>query len=144
MPALHWSTAMNAITHSSPINGAYCIATIMTCHRGQEICREAQPAAYWCFVISGVVRRCVLRPDGRRQIVGLLLAGDFFGFTGGDEYDYTAEAVAESTMLASYPRRSSDALPPWKRWNPSSWKWKLGCQKVPGQHRAPGLAPRYR
>jgi CRP/FNR family nitrogen fixation transcriptional regulator len=82
----------------------------MTCHRGQEICREAQPAEYWYFVISGVVRRCILRSDGRRQIVGLLLPGDFFGFTAGDQYDYTAEAVGEGTVLASYPRRRLETL----------------------------------
>ncbi|MEA2904388.1 MAG: family transcriptional regulator, nitrogen fixation regulation protein [Alphaproteobacteria bacterium] len=117
---------MKAITHSSPTNGAYyrslfanrphrlksvdSIAAIMICHRGQEICREAQAAEHWYFVISGVVRRCVLRADGRRQIVGLLLPGDFFGFTAGDEYDYTAEAVADGTVLASYPRRRVEAL----------------------------------
>jgi CRP/FNR family nitrogen fixation transcriptional regulator len=117
---------MKAITHSTPTNGAYyrnllsnqphplnsldSIATIMTCHRGQEICREVQPADHWYFVILGVVRRCVLRADGRRQIVGLLLPGDFFGFTAGDEYDYTAEAIAEGTVLASYPRRRVETL----------------------------------
>jgi CRP/FNR family nitrogen fixation transcriptional regulator len=112
---------MNATPHSAPANGAYyrnvlssrphplktldSIATIVTCDRDHEICRETQPAEHWYFVISGVVRRCALRPDGRRQIVGLLLPGDFFGFTAGDHYDYTAEAVAEGTVLASYPRR---------------------------------------
>jgi CRP/FNR family nitrogen fixation transcriptional regulator len=117
---------MKTITHSTPIKGTYyrsflsnrphplqsldSIATIMTCHRGQEICREVHPAEHWYLVISGVVRRCVLRADGRRQIVGLLLPGDFFGFTAGDEYDYTAEAVAEGTMLASYPRGRVEAL----------------------------------
>jgi CRP/FNR family nitrogen fixation transcriptional regulator len=117
---------MKVITHSTPSSSAYCrsllsnrphplksldpIATITTVHRGQEVCREAQPAEYWYFVISGVVRRCVLRTDGRRQIVSLLLPGDFFGFTPADEYDYTAEAVAEGTILASYPRRRVEAL----------------------------------
>jgi CRP/FNR family nitrogen fixation transcriptional regulator len=109
---------MKTITHHRsflsnrphPLQSLDFIATIMTCHRGQEICREVHPAEHWYFVISGVVRRCVLRSDGRRQIVGLLLPGDFFGFTAGDEYDYTAEAVAEGTMLASYPRRRVEAL----------------------------------
>jgi CRP/FNR family nitrogen fixation transcriptional regulator len=68
------------------------------------------PAEYWHLVISGVVRRCVLRADGRRQIVGLLLPGDFFGFTAGAEYDYTAEAVAEGTLLARYPRRRVETI----------------------------------
>jgi CRP/FNR family nitrogen fixation transcriptional regulator len=123
---LHRSVVMKAITHSNSSNSAYyrnflsnrphplksldAMATIVTCHRGQEICREAHPAEHWYFVISGVVRRCVLRPDGRRQIVGLLLPGDFFGFTAGDEYDYTAEAVAEGTVLAGYPHRRVESL----------------------------------
>jgi CRP/FNR family nitrogen fixation transcriptional regulator len=112
---------MKAITHSTPANGAADardlwggahplksldrMATIMACRRGQEICRQCHPAEHWYFVISGIARRCVLRPDGRRQIVGLLLPGDFFGFTAGDEYDYSVEAVAEGTIIASYPRR---------------------------------------
>jgi CRP-like cAMP-binding protein len=51
-----------------------------------------------------------VRPDGRRQIVGLLLPGDFFGFTVGEEYDFSVEAVMEGTVLASYPRRRAEML----------------------------------
>src|SRR4051812_34840733 len=117
---------MSSVTHSTPVNTAYyrnlmsslphplkcldTIATITVCHRAQEICRETQPAEYWYFVITGVVRRCVLRADGRRQIVGLLLPGDVFGFTAAESYDYTAEAVGEGTALARYPRRRVEAL----------------------------------
>src|SRR3979409_2747234 len=81
------------------------IAVVRKCHRGQEICGQGQPAEYWYRVISGTVRRCVAHPDGRRQIVELLLPGDFFGFTALNEYDSTVEAVAEDTIVASYPRR---------------------------------------
>jgi CRP/FNR family nitrogen fixation transcriptional regulator len=52
----------------------------------------------------------VLRADGRRQIVGLQLPGDFLGFTASDEYEYTAQAITEGTMLASYPRRQVEPL----------------------------------
>jgi CRP/FNR family transcriptional regulator, nitrogen fixation regulation protein len=52
----------------------------------------------------------VLRADGRRQIVGLMLPGDFFGFTAGDEYDSSAEAAANDTLIASYSRRRAEAL----------------------------------
>jgi CRP/FNR family nitrogen fixation transcriptional regulator len=107
-PTTHYRNLLS--NWPSALKSLDSIATIMTCHRGQEICREAQPAEHWYFVISGVVRRCVLRADGRRQIVGLLLPGDFFGFTAGEEYDHTAEAVAEGTVLASYPRRRVEAL----------------------------------
>ncbi|MCS3928904.1 CRP-like cAMP-binding protein [Bradyrhizobium elkanii] len=81
------------------------IAVVRKCHRGQEICGQGQPAEYWYRVTSGTARRCVTRPDGRRQIVELLLPGDFFGFTTRREYDSTVEAVAEDTIVASYPRR---------------------------------------
>jgi CRP-like cAMP-binding protein len=52
----------------------------------------------------------VAQPDGRRQIVELLLPGDFFGFTVLNEYDSTVEAVAEGTIVASYPRRRVEML----------------------------------
>ena len=82
----------------------------MPFHRGQEICGQSDPAEYWYCVVSGAARRYVLRADGRRQIVGLLLPGDFFGFTGGDEYDVTVEAVGEGTVVAAYPRRRVEML----------------------------------
>jgi CRP-like cAMP-binding protein len=51
-----------------------------------------------------------VRPDGRRQIVDLLLPGDFFGFSVADEYDFAVEAVVEGTTVASYPRRRIETL----------------------------------
>jgi CRP/FNR family nitrogen fixation transcriptional regulator len=86
------------------------VSSIMSCRRGQEICHQGQPAEHWYRVIAGVARRCAVRPDGRRQIVGLLLPGDFFGFTVGEEYDFSVEAVMEGTVLASYPRRRAEML----------------------------------
>ncbi len=86
------------------------IAVVRKCHRGQDICCQGQPAAYWYRVTSGTARRCVVQPDGRRQIVELLLPGDFFGFTALTEYDSAVEAVAEGTIVASYPRRRVEML----------------------------------
>ena len=39
-----------------------------------------------------------------------MLPGDFFGFTAGDEYDSSAEAAANDTLIASYSRRRAEAL----------------------------------
>jgi CRP/FNR family nitrogen fixation transcriptional regulator len=86
------------------------LAVIMPFHRGQEICSQSDPAEYWYCVVTGTARRYVLRVDGRRQIVGLLLPGDFFGFTASDEYDFTVEAVGEGTVVAAYPRRRVEML----------------------------------
>jgi CRP-like cAMP-binding protein len=85
------------------------IAVVRKFRRGQEICGQGQPAEYWYRVTSGTARRCVTRPDGRRQIVELLLPGDFFGFTVLNEYDSTVEAV-EDTIVASYRRRRVEML----------------------------------
>src|SRR5260370_17292580 len=104
---------MSNTNHSAPtlanqpkrLDKLSSIAVVRKCHRGQEICGQGQPAEYWYRVTSGTARRCVAHPDGRRQIVELLLPDDFFGFTALNEYDSTVEAVAENTIVASCPRR---------------------------------------
>jgi CRP-like cAMP-binding protein len=60
--------------------------------------------------VSGAARRYVLRSDGRRQIVDLLLPDDFFGFALGSEYDYTVEAIVTNTVVATYPRKRAEGL----------------------------------
>jgi CRP/FNR family nitrogen fixation transcriptional regulator len=120
-------TAVKPRTFSSQINGiAYyrhlltnrphplvnldALAAIIPFHRGQEICSQGRPVEHWYRVLSGAARQCALRPDGRRQIVDLLLPGDFFGFASGEEWDSTVEAVAEGTVVAGYPRRQIETL----------------------------------
>jgi CRP/FNR family nitrogen fixation transcriptional regulator len=86
------------------------LATTLTCRRGQEITGQGRPAAHWYCMQTGVARRYVIRLDGRRQIIDLLLPGDCFGFAAGDEYDFTVEAVADDTVVTSYPRRRAEML----------------------------------
>jgi CRP/FNR family nitrogen fixation transcriptional regulator len=86
------------------------IAAIRPCRRRQEICRQGQAADTWYCVVSGAALCCIIKSDGRRQIVDLLFPGDFFGFTAEVEYDYSVEAVASGTMVAGYPRKSVEAL----------------------------------
>jgi len=109
---------MSNTNHSAPafanqqkrLDKLASIAVVRKCHRGQEICGQGQPAEYWYRVTSGTARRCVAHPDGRRQIVELLLPGDFFGFTVLNEYDSTVEAVSEDTIVARYARRRVEML----------------------------------
>jgi len=77
--------------------------------RDQEICSQEGGTGYWYRVSSGMARRYAVRPSGRRQIVGLLLPGDFFGFPipGGS---FAVEAAIEGTQLACYPRRRVELL----------------------------------
>jgi CRP/FNR family nitrogen fixation transcriptional regulator len=99
------------LTHQPhPLKSLDQLAIVTPCHRGQEICSQGGSADHWYCLISGAARRCVIRLDGRRQIVDLLLPGDVFGFSASEEYDYTVEAVAEETVVASYPRRRVEML----------------------------------
>jgi CRP/FNR family transcriptional regulator, nitrogen fixation regulation protein len=93
-----------------PLANLDTLAAIVAFHRGQEICSQGRPIEHWYFLISGAARRCAIRPDGRRQIVDLLLPGDFFGMTFGDQTDVTIEAVAKATVVASYPRQRIESL----------------------------------
>src|ERR1700737_368003 len=77
-------------------------AKIMACNRGQEIPNNPGPAGHWYYVIAGAVRRCAVRADGRRQIVDLMLPRDFF-FVSGSQNEATIEAIAEDTVLQTYP-----------------------------------------
>src|SRR4030081_1574429 len=85
------------------------VAKIMACNRGQEIPNNPGPAGHWYYVITGAVRRCAVRSDGRRQIVDLMLPGDFF-FVSDNQNEATIEAIAENTVLASYSGRRVEGL----------------------------------
>jgi len=94
----------------SPLGALESCAAVIRCHAGQEIAREGGTTEYWYRVLSGAVRQCAVRPDGRRQIVDLILPGDWFGFTAPNGAFYPAEAIVEGTLLASYPRRRVQTL----------------------------------
>jgi CRP/FNR family transcriptional regulator len=68
---------------------------------------EAADALY--NVTSGTVKLYKLLPDGRRQITGFLMTGDFLGLAVNESYAYTAETVT-SCSVCKFPRRKIDAL----------------------------------
>ena len=84
-------------------------AKIMLFARSQEIPINSEQAAHGYYVISGAVRRSAIRSDGRRQILDLMLPGDFFFVVKG-HHDLTVEAIAEDTALASYPGQLVEQL----------------------------------
>lgn len=57
---------------------------------------EAAEAVY--NVTEGVVRLCKLLPDGRRQVIGFALSGDFLGAALGDRHTFSADAVGPVTV----------------------------------------------
>lgn len=58
---------------------------------------QDQPAEAVYNVTEGVVRLYKLLPDGRRQIVGFALPGDFLGLAMADRYGFCADAVGAVT-----------------------------------------------
>jgi CRP/FNR family transcriptional regulator, nitrogen fixation regulation protein len=95
---------------SHPLKTLDASAKIVSFRRGQEICSAAQSVECWYLLLSGAARRCTIRSDGHRQIVDLLLPGDFFGLAFGGQSDATIESVAGTTVVASYPRPRIEAL----------------------------------
>lgn len=72
------------------------LAALATCRRvesGRMLFDEGDAATEVYTMTSGVVRLSKLLPDGRRQIVGFMLPGDFLGMAFGGTYAFAAEAV---------------------------------------------------
>jgi len=78
--------------------------------RDQEIYPQEGSIECWYRVVSGAARRFALRADGRRQTVDLLLPGDFFGFGVRGTHAFTADAIADDTVIARYPVSRMEAL----------------------------------
>ena len=64
-----------------------------------EIFGERQPVDYLYKVVDGAVRTFKVLSDGRRQITGFSLSGEFFGIETGDEHTLSAEAITNSKIL---------------------------------------------
>jgi CRP-like cAMP-binding protein len=86
------------------------IAALTPCCRGQTIYDEGAPVECWYRIVSGIARRFVVRPDGRRQIIDLLLSGDVFGFGSQGSHLFTADVTRDGTVVARYPRSRLQAL----------------------------------
>ena len=69
---------------------------------GQIIHAEGEKPSYFCAVVTGVVKLMKSLPNGDRQIVGLLLPGDFLGRPfGGDSRSSAVAATIEKASRAS-------------------------------------------
>lgn len=85
------------------------IARYKSVDPGQCFAMEGDQGKFAYNVISGMVKLYKSLPDGRTQITGFLLPGDFLGLPSRDEYAYSAEAVVP-TSLCRFPRAQLDAL----------------------------------
>jgi CRP/FNR family transcriptional regulator len=70
---------------------------------GQVIIGEGDPASDVFSIVAGTVKSYRLLPDGRRQIIGFPLQGDFLGVAVRDTYAFSAEAIG-CVELCRFPR----------------------------------------
>jgi CRP-like cAMP-binding protein len=71
----------------------------MTYARNEEIYGEGEPAEYLYKVVSGAVRTSKILDDGRRQIGGFYMPGDFFGLEVAAEHSSSCEAISNTAVL---------------------------------------------
>ena len=76
---------------------------------GAPLFDEGEAAGNVFNVTSGTIKVYKLLPDGRRQVTGFLLPGDFLGLAKQETYAFSAEAVTVST-LCRFPRHRLEAL----------------------------------
>jgi CRP/FNR family nitrogen fixation transcriptional regulator len=90
--------AASAAGRSALTRSIQRMGTTMSFARGVEIYGEKEPPDYFYNVISGCVRAYTVLIDGRRQVTAFYLPGDVFGLETGEEYIFSAEAVAPSRI----------------------------------------------
>jgi CRP-like cAMP-binding protein len=88
-----------AVPVRSPRGSIELMGVAMSFGRNVEIYGENEPAEYIYKVISGSVRTYKVLNDGRRQIGAFYLPGDIFGLEMGDDHTFSAEAIADSSVL---------------------------------------------
>jgi CRP-like cAMP-binding protein len=86
----------------------------------EEIYSLERSVECWYRVVSGAARRFALRADGR-QTVDLLLPDDFFGFGVRGKHAFTAEALADDTVIARYPVSRMETLAAPTPLQPENW-----------------------
>jgi CRP/FNR family transcriptional regulator, nitrogen fixation regulation protein len=85
---------------SEGIEGAIELMGAPMCfERNAEIYGEGEPADYLYKLVEGTVRTAKVLADGRRQVGGFYLTGDFFGVETANEHTFAAEAITPCKVL---------------------------------------------
>jgi CRP/FNR family transcriptional regulator len=92
----------NVLPHPELRRLADCAAVKTFEPHGELVC-EGEPAEHVFNITEGVVMLFRLLADGRRQVLGFLLKGDFLGLTAGATYDLGVEALTP-VRVCRFPR----------------------------------------
>jgi CRP/FNR family transcriptional regulator, nitrogen fixation regulation protein len=93
------SKTQTRVMGNRPVRTIDFAGTLMSFRGNAEIYCQGEPVAYFYKVLSGAVRTCKLRIDGRRKIGGFYLSGDMLGVQVDDEHTFSAEAITDCEVL---------------------------------------------
>lgn len=91
-------TAICSVLRDDEMNALQAIMSHVILPPGKALLYEGDKADYVYNVVNGTLRMSKLLSDGRRQITGFLMAGDFLGFARDEAYSYDAEAVEQTEV----------------------------------------------
>lgn len=109
---LHCDTRAKAFCRAvadESIEALAAITTTVDLREHTALFYEGDDARHAFTVKSGMIKLFKLLSDGRRQVTGFLLPGDFLGLAFGGHYVYSAEAVVAS-RLCRFERGRLDTL----------------------------------
>ena len=101
-----------AVCAAIPEHEVYRLEAIMrpkAIDAGERLIEEGEPRHFVYTLTSGMLRLLSDLPDGRRQIAGFLMPGDYLGLADDAVYTQTAEAVVPATLCA-FPVNKMDAV----------------------------------
>lgn len=109
----HYRPPCNACTHCDTRRMAVCAAlqdnevseleramTFIRLEANNALVEEGEPRRRVYTLTSGMLRLSLALPDGRRQITGFLMPGDYLGLADDETYAQTAEAVIPSGLCS--------------------------------------------
>lgn len=101
--------ASKAVARADDLAALDLVGTVVSFRRDDVLFRECDPAEHYFKVVSGAVRSSTLLADGRRHVSEFYLPGDFIGLDAETSYLFTAETMADTTVVR-YARRKVEAL----------------------------------
>jgi CRP/FNR family transcriptional regulator len=101
--------ALCSALENSEISVVEDIVTHLTIEPSKTLFYEGDQAGFVYNVTAGAIRLYKLLPDGRRQITGFMLPGDYLGLVVGGGYAYSAETINE-TQLCRFPVKDLNDL----------------------------------
>ena len=85
-----------------PSKSLHPLCTTTRYARDQRIVGRGDGGEGWHRVVWGAARLCAGRPEGSRQIVDFLLAGDCLALAQ-NRPEFVVEAITDGTVVAAYP-----------------------------------------